>query len=98
MPKRVAGFASIGKYHNIEVEDEVTAYFEYENGMVGHFITTTAESPGTNRLEIVGEKGKVVFENGVITFTKNEESMYDFIRTCPRSFDRVPNETIQVEY
>jgi predicted dehydrogenase len=46
MPQRVTGFASIGKYHNIEVEDEVTGYFEYENGMIGHFITTTAESPG----------------------------------------------------
>jgi predicted dehydrogenase len=43
LPKRVAGFASIGKYHNIEVEDEVTGYFEHANGMVGHFITTTAE-------------------------------------------------------
>ena len=61
LPKRVAGFAHIGKYHNIEVEDEVTGYFEHENGMVGHFVTTTAESPGTNRLEIVGENGKLVY-------------------------------------
>lgn len=97
-PKRVTGFAHIGKYHNIEVEDEVTGYFEYENGMVGHFITTTAESPGTNRLEIVGEKGKLVFEAGKLLFTKNEESMLDFINTCPRSFDKVPYEVIDVEY
>ena len=60
MPKRVTGFASLGKYHRIEVEDEVTAYFEHENGMIGHFITSTAESPGTNRLEMVGENGKLV--------------------------------------
>ena len=98
MPKRVAGFASIGKYHNIEVEDEVTGYFEYENGMVGHFITTTAESPGTNRLEIVGEKGKLVFENGVITFVRNTTSMLDFIKTSPAPFATVENETIIVPY
>ena len=55
MPSRVTGFVTLGKYHNIEVEDEVTAYLEYDNGMVGHFITSTGESPGTNRLEIVGE-------------------------------------------
>ena len=54
VPKRVTGFVGLGKYHHIEVEDEVTAYFEYENGMVGHFITSTAETPGTNRLEITG--------------------------------------------
>lgn len=60
LPSRVNGFAHIGKYHDIEVEDEVTAYFEHENGMVGHFIVTTAETPGSNRMEIVGEYGKLV--------------------------------------
>ena len=59
MPSRVTGFAAIGKYHNIEVEDEVTGFFEHENGMVGHFVTTTAESPGTNRLEIIGETRQI---------------------------------------
>jgi predicted dehydrogenase len=90
VPKRVAGFAHIGKYHNIEVEDEVTGYFEHENGMVGHFITTTAESPGTNRLEVVGEMGKVVCEQGKLTFYRNETSMLEFLRTSPNAFDSVP--------
>lgn len=98
LPKRVTGFASIGKYHNIEVEDEVTGFFEYENGMVGHFITTTAESPGSNRLEVVGEKGKLVFENASLSFYRNQTSMFEFIQTCPRSFDRVENELVNVEY
>lgn len=98
LPRRVTGFASIGKYHNIEVEDEVTGYFEHENGMVGHFITTTAESPGTNRLEIVGENGKVVFENNQLTFYRNKSSMFDFIQTCPRSFDKVENEMVDVKF
>ena len=91
MPNRVTGFVTIGKYHHIEVEDEVTAYFEYDNGMVGHFITTTAESPGTNRLEIVGEKGKLIFENGKLTFYRNRMSMFDFIETATGSFDKVEN-------
>jgi predicted dehydrogenase len=81
MPKKVTGFAGLGKYHDIEVEDEVSAFFEYQNGMVGHFITSTAESPGTNRLEIVGEKGKLVFENNLLKFWKNNISMLEQIRT-----------------
>lgn len=89
VPKRVAGFATIGKYHDIEVEDEVTGYFEHANGMVGHFVTTTAESPGTNRLEIVGEHGKVIFENNALTFFRNQTSMLEFLQTSPKSFDRV---------
>ncbi len=70
MPARAHGFVQFGKHHRIEVEDEVTAYFEHTDnsapreagGLVGHFITTTGESPGTNRLEIVGELGKLVYE------------------------------------
>ncbi len=98
LPKRITGFASIGKYHNIEVEDEVTGYFEHENGMVGHFITTTAESPGSNRLEIVGDKGKLTFEDGRLLFYRNATSMFEFIQTCPRSFDRVENTLVDLPY
>ncbi len=98
MPKRVSGFASLGKYHNIEVEDEVTGYFEYENGMVGHFITTTAESPGTNRLELVGEKGKLIFEDGRLTFFRNRSSMFAFSNTSPSAFDKVENWEIPIPY
>ena len=98
VPKKVTGFAAIGKYHNIEVEDEVTAFFQHENGMVGHFITTTAESPGTNRLEIVGEKGKVVMEGGKITFTRNQQSMFDFSWSTPELFAKVPNETVEIPF
>ncbi|MBE2221494.1 MAG: Gfo/Idh/MocA family oxidoreductase, partial [Anaerolineae bacterium] len=98
MPKRVTGFASIGKYHNIEVEDEVTGYFEYENGMIGHLITSTAESPGTNRLEIVGEKGKLIFENGELTFYRNRMSSIEYIKTAVSGHKRVENWKIDIPY
>jgi len=63
MPKRVRAFCVFGKYHHIEVEDDVTAFVEYENGASGVFIASTGETPGTNRLEIIGEKGKAVVED-----------------------------------
>jgi predicted dehydrogenase len=98
MPNRVTGFASLGKYHHIEVEDEVTAYFEYDNGMVGHFITSTAEAPGTNRLEIVGENGKLIFENGKLTFYRNRVPMFKFIREAIGGFDKIENWVIDVPF
>ncbi len=98
MPKRVTGFAAIGKYHNIEVEDEVTGYLEYENGMIGHLITSTAESPGTNRLEIVGEKGKLIFENNALIFYRNRYSMFEHIKTSISGYDYVENWKIEVPY
>jgi predicted dehydrogenase len=98
MPRRVTGFAAIGKYHRIEVEDEVTAFFEHENGMVGHFITSTAESPGANRLEIIGESGRLVFENEKLTFSRNRSSMLEFIQTSPAPYDKVACDVEEVPF
>ena len=72
MPVSVNGFCKYGKWHDIEVEDEVTAYLEYDNGATGVFITTTGEAPGSNRLEISGTKGKVLCENGKLTYFAND--------------------------
>lgn len=63
MPTRLRAFCHEGKFHNIEVEDDVTAYLEYANGSTGVFITTTGDTPGTNRLEISGTRGKLVVEH-----------------------------------
>ncbi len=89
LPARISGHAHIGKYHRIEVEDEVTAYFEHDNGMVGHFIASTAESPGTNRLEIVGENGRLVFENSKIVFYRNRISTLKFLKESQQTFANV---------
>jgi predicted dehydrogenase len=98
MPKRVTGFVKLGKYHNIEVEDEVTAFFEHENGMIGNFITSTAESPGTNRLEIVGENGRLVYENQKLIFYRNQRSMFRQIEDAPGAFDKVEFAQVDVAY
>src|SRR5580658_10688356 len=63
MPARVRSFVQLGRFHNIEVEDNVTAYMEFPNQATGIFVSNTGEAPGTNRLEIVGEMGKLLLEN-----------------------------------
>jgi predicted dehydrogenase len=87
MPRRVTAFCGFGKYHSIEVEDEVTAYLEYANGATGVFITTTGEAPGTNRLEIAGDRGKIVAEGDKLTFTRNETPTREFCRATRGLFD-----------
>ncbi len=89
-PARIHGFASFGKHHQIEVEDEATAYLEHDNGMIGHFITTTGESPGTNRLEISGENGKLVYESDELIFYRNHWSSIKQLRESQKGFDKVP--------
>jgi predicted dehydrogenase len=71
MPKRVRAFCSFGKYYDIEVEDDVTAYVEYENGATGLFVTSTGKAPETNRFEIYADNGKLVVEDNKITFWRN---------------------------
>ena len=70
MPARVRAFCRFGRYHNIEVEDDVTAYVEYPNGASGVFMTSTAEAPGVNRLELFGDMGRLTYENGKLTFCR----------------------------
>ena len=77
VPKRVFAKADYGKYHNIEVEDDVTAIYEYENGATGMFMTTTGEYPGTNRFEVSGDLGKVIIDNDTFTYYKNNVSTED---------------------
>lgn len=74
MPTRLRSFCSFGKYHPIEVEDDVLAYFEYPNGATGTFIASTGEYPGSNRLEIVGDKGQIVIEGNDLCFWQNKQS------------------------
>lgn len=88
MPKRIRAFCSMGKYHDIEVEDEVTAYVEYENGATGVFITSTGEVPGTNRFEIVGDKGKVTVENEELTFYQLTQSEREFNNSYSGGFGK----------
>ncbi|MBE5039755.1 Gfo/Idh/MocA family protein [Ructibacterium gallinarum] len=78
MPKRIMSHVSFGKYYDIEVEDDVTAFMEYENGTTGVYITATGEAPGTNRLEISCDMGCVVVENNKISFKRNVESEREF--------------------
>src|SRR5690349_2611806 len=86
MPASVRGFCQLGRYHNIEVEDNVTAYLEYPNGATGVFITSTGEAPGTNRFEIAGTRGRVVLEKDKLHFTRNEVSMTEFSKSSKIGF------------
>lgn len=85
-PKYIQAFCSVGKYHDIEVEDDVTAYVEYENGATGVFITSTGEAPGTNRFEIVGDRGKIVVENEELVFYRLTQSEREFNAAYKGSF------------
>ena len=90
MPSAVRAAAFLGKYHDIEVEDEVDAFLEYPDGTTGVFIATTGEAPGTNRLEIAGQRGRLVYENGELKFRRNEIPGDEYIRETQSAFGVPP--------
>ena len=81
MPEKIMAHCGYGKYYDIEVEDDVTAYMQYANGMTGVYITSTGEAPGTNRLEIACDMGQLIVENNKILFKRNVVSEREFNKT-----------------
>lgn len=75
MPKTIEAKLHFGKWHDIEVEDDVTIYAEYENGATGTFIASTGDAPGSNRFEITLEKGKIIAEDNALRIYKAEDDL-----------------------
>ena len=86
MPSKVHAHCSFGKYHDIEVEDEVSAYFECPGGATGQFAASTGEAPGTNRLEIVGDIGTVITDGVEARLVSNSGSVSEFSRSTDEMF------------
>ncbi len=97
LPVRVRAFCHEGKWHDVEVEDDVTAYLEFENGATGVFVSTTGDAPGTNRLEITGSRGKIVCENDTLVFSRLETDERTWCVSCPEGFRKPDCVTSVVE-
>lgn len=97
MPVEVSAHMSYGQWHDIEVEDDVTAYVKYANGATGVFITSTGDACGSNRFEIQLDKGKLIAENGKLTVYELEMSEPEFSRTNTVPFGCPKGEFLEVE-
>lgn len=94
MPSQVRSHVGIGKWHDIEVEDDVTCYMEFANGASGAFITSSGETPGSNRFEIAGTKGRLILENDTLTLTRNEVPSDEWCKTSKIGFQK-PETTVE---
>ena len=97
LPVKVRAFCHEAKWHDIEVEDDVTAYMEFGNGATGVFVTTTGDAPGTNRLELTFEKAKIVCEYDRLTYDRLTVNERDFCRNEKNGFAKPQTERIIVE-
>lgn len=71
VPQSVFAKVSYGFRRDIAVEDEVSAFADFGNGVTGVFVTATHDMIGTDRFEILGDAGKIVVEGSkVATVTR----------------------------
>lgn len=96
MPAKLRATCYFGKYHDIETEDEVAAFFEYPNGATGVFIASTGEAPGSDRIEIVGDRGKLLAEGGKLMFFRNEVGVREYSRTTTEWWTKPPMWNIEI--
>lgn len=97
MPTMVHSYCHEGKWHDIEVEDDVTAYLEFENGATGVFVTSTGDAPGTNRFEISMEKAKIVCEDNKLSVYELEVNEREFCFSTKEGFSKPKGKFIDIE-
>ena len=97
MPSKIRAFCHNGKWHDIEVEDDVTIYAEYPNGATGVFITTTGDCPGDNRFEITLDKAKIICTANTIEVVELSEKISDYTFTADDGFKKLESNAVEVE-
>ena len=97
MPCRVMAFCHNGKWHNIEVEDDVTAYLEFPGGATGVFVTSTGDAPGTNRLELTMEKGRIICEDDRLSLFLLDINEREHCFTSPEPMEKPGGHYVKLE-
>lgn len=97
MPKTIETKMYFGKWHDIEVEDDVTTFVEYENGATGVFVTSTGDACGTNRFEIQMDKAKIIAENDELKVFEYEMTEQEFSKQNKEVFGMINVTEVPVE-
>ncbi len=97
MPVKVQSKIKYGKWHDIEVDDDVTTFVEYENGATGVFITTTGDGKGTNRFEVQMDGAKLVVEDDKLTVTEFDVKESEFTKTNTEVFGSIKTHNLEIE-
>ena len=82
LPKSVYAHIPFGKYNGFAVDDEATVIFEYPEKVTGTFIISTGEGSSTERLEIVGTKGRILLDGNKLTVTQFERDTREYAKAA----------------
>ena len=97
MPKKLQSFMRYGQWHDIEVEDDVTTWMEYEDGHTGVFITSTGDPHGSNRFEVEMDGAQLIAEGDKLFLLEFDQLEQDWTKTNKIPFASVPAHEVEVE-
>ncbi len=97
MPVEVQAFMNYGQFHDIEVEDDVTALMKYEDGHTGVFITSTGDPHGSNRFEVQMDRAQLIAEGEKLYLYELEMTEQEWTVTNKAPFGVVPGHEVNVE-
>jgi len=99
LPASLSATIGFGRYHDIEVEDDVTSVMQYDGGVNGVLIASSGEAPGFNRLDIVGDRGRICWDDKAITLTTTAESVSEHCATTREMFGmpEFTSETLEID-
>ena len=97
MPEKVQAFMRFGAFHDIEVEDDVTALMTWPDGHTGVFITSTGDPHGSNRFEVQMDGAQLVVENDQLRVYELEALEQDWTKTNKQPFGSVPGRSFIAE-
>ena len=86
LPESVVADVRFGKFHEIDVEDEVTAMLSYADGATGVVVASTGEAPGMNRLDIVGDRGTLSFDGERLNVEISRQSVSEHCASTREMF------------
>jgi len=82
-PEKILAVTETFLHPIIEVEDRASAVLWFKNGGIGYMHVSTCESPSTTRIEVAGDKGKIVYEDGKLTQYTLDMPVKQFCRSTP---------------
>mgnify|MGYP003731497493 CR=1 FL=1 len=95
-PSRVYGQVKTRR-HRIEVEDEASAIIEYPNGATGYVFVSVNEAPVGNRLEILGEKGKLVMAERALQLWELPQAVQEWVDSTTQRGNALKGVEVPVE-
>lgn len=96
LPEALYADIPFGKYNDFDVDDEATLVMDYPGRMTGTFIMSTGEGVPTERLDIIGTKGRILMDASTVSVTRFYTDIEEYAREAQVTSTQELSETTEL--